>query len=154
MKTLIEANPSTTEVCSVLRFAQENDPFLGHLGPCDEKWILYDNRRGQWLNRKETRKYYPKPKFHQKKEGDCLVVQIWIDSPQISESRWNNHSWETLQRSRWNSYVSSTSRQKWSNPLARQMLGHMLEKLDELINATRLYPPGSPDPSPTDYIFF
>lgn len=86
MKTLIEANPSTTEVCSVLRFAQENDPFLGHLGPCDEKWILYDNRRGQWLNRKETRKYYPKPKFHQKK----VRVTVWWFKSELIRHRFLN----------------------------------------------------------------
>lgn len=86
MKTLVEANPNTTEVCSVLLFAQQNGAFLGHLGSCDEKWISYDNRRGQWLNRKKTPTYYPKAKFHQKK----VMVTVWWFKSELIRHRFLN----------------------------------------------------------------
>ena len=40
------------EVSSTLVLRNKNDPFLKRIVTCDEKWILYDNRRrsAQWLN--------------------------------------------------------------------------------------------------------
>ncbi|KAF2344981.1 Transposase type 1 [Trinorchestia longiramus] len=63
------------EVCSMLSLRNTNDPFLDRIVTCDEKWVLYDNRKrsGQSLDRDEPPKYFPKPMLHQKK----IMVTVW-----------------------------------------------------------------------------
>ncbi|KAF2349002.1 Transposase type 1 [Trinorchestia longiramus] len=63
------------EVCSMLSLRNTNDPFLDRIVTCDEKWVLYDNRKrsGQWLDRDEPPKHFPKPMLHQKK----IMVTVW-----------------------------------------------------------------------------
>ena len=63
------------EVSSALLLRNKNDPFLDRIVTCDEKWILYDNRRrsAQWLDRDEAPHHFPKPKLHQKK----VMVTVW-----------------------------------------------------------------------------
>uniref|UniRef100_A0A0K0FHS3 Histone-lysine N-methyltransferase SETMAR (inferred by orthology to a human protein) n=1 Tax=Strongyloides venezuelensis TaxID=75913 RepID=A0A0K0FHS3_STRVS len=43
---------------------------------CDEKWILYDNkkRNGQWLDKNEDPKQFPKPQLTAKK---VLIIVWW-----------------------------------------------------------------------------
>ncbi|KAF2364570.1 Transposase type 1 [Trinorchestia longiramus] len=57
------------EVCSMISLRNTNDPFLDRIVTCDEKWVIYDNRKrsGQWLDRDEPSKHFPKPMLHQKK---------------------------------------------------------------------------------------
>ena len=77
------------EVSSSLLQRNKNDPFLDRIVTCDEKWILYDNRRrsAQWLDHDEAPKHFPKPKLHQKKGyGDCLVVCRRSHPSQLPES--------------------------------------------------------------------
>ena len=40
------------EVPSALLLRSRNDLFLGRIVTCDEKWVMYDNRRrsGQWMD--------------------------------------------------------------------------------------------------------
>ena len=59
---------SRFEVWSSLRLRNQNDSFLDRIVTCDEKWILYDNKRrsGQWLDTYEPPRYFPKEKTHQK----------------------------------------------------------------------------------------
>jgi histone-lysine N-methyltransferase SETMAR len=66
------------EVCFTLLLRNKNDPFLDRIVTCDEKLILYDNRRrsAQWLDKVEAPKYFPKPKMHQKK----VTVTLWWSS--------------------------------------------------------------------------
>ncbi|KAK6757940.1 hypothetical protein RB195_015640 [Necator americanus] len=63
------------EISSAHLLRNENDPFLERIVTCDEKWILYDNRRrsAQWLDQKEAPRHHPKPKTHQKK----IMVTVW-----------------------------------------------------------------------------
>ncbi|KAF2358304.1 Transposase type 1 [Trinorchestia longiramus] len=57
------------EVCSMLSLRNTNNPFLDGIVTCDEKWVLYDNRKrsGQWLDRDEPPKHFTKPVLHQKR---------------------------------------------------------------------------------------
>uniref|UniRef100_A0A0N5BLM3 HTH_11 domain-containing protein n=1 Tax=Strongyloides papillosus TaxID=174720 RepID=A0A0N5BLM3_STREA len=57
------------EFCFSLILRNKNDPFLSRLITCDEKWILYDNRKrtGQWLDKNEAPKHFSKPKLTPKK---------------------------------------------------------------------------------------
>ena len=66
---------SRYEICSSLILRNKNDPFLGRLITCDEKWILYDNRKrsGQWLDKDESPKQFPKLKLSPKK----IMVTVW-----------------------------------------------------------------------------
>jgi len=66
------------EVCSTLLLRNKNDPFLDRIVTCDEKWILYDNRRrsAQYLDRGESPQPFPKPKLHQRK----TMVTVWWSS--------------------------------------------------------------------------
>ena len=60
---------SRFEVCCSLPLRNQNDPFSDRIVTCDEKWILYDNRRrsGQWLDINEPPGHFPQAKTYQKK---------------------------------------------------------------------------------------
>ena len=51
------------EMSSSLLLRNENNPLLGRVVSCDEKWVLYDNRRrsAQWLDADEAPQHFPKP---------------------------------------------------------------------------------------------
>ena len=53
------------EVSSSLLLRNKNDPFLDQVETCDEKWLLYDNRRrsAQWLDADEAPRHFPKPEL-------------------------------------------------------------------------------------------
>ena len=90
------------EVSSTLFLCNKNDPFLQWIVMCDEKWILYDNRRcsAQWLDAGEAPQHFPKPKLHKKKKkkgyGDCLVVCGWSHLSQLLESGRKDYGGEVL----------------------------------------------------------
>uniref|UniRef100_A0A0K0EU74 Histone-lysine N-methyltransferase SETMAR (inferred by orthology to a human protein) n=1 Tax=Strongyloides venezuelensis TaxID=75913 RepID=A0A0K0EU74_STRVS len=69
---------SRLEFCSSLLLRNKNDPFLDRIVTCDEKWILYDNRKraGQWLDKDEAPKQFPKPQITPKK----VMVTVWWSS--------------------------------------------------------------------------
>ena len=60
---------------SSLLLRNKNDPFLDRVVTCDEKWVLYDNRRRstQWLDADEVPRHVTKPKLHQKK----VMLTVW-----------------------------------------------------------------------------
>ena len=57
------------EASSSLLLRNKNDPFLDRIVTCDEKWILYDNRRrsSQWLDHDQAPQPFPRPKLYQKR---------------------------------------------------------------------------------------
>ena len=61
-------------VCSLI-LRNQAESFLHQIITCDEKWILYDNRRrtGQWLDKKESPKHFPKPGNYPKK----VMITVW-----------------------------------------------------------------------------
>ena len=63
------------EVSSALFLRNNNDPCFDRILMCDEKWILYNNRRRscQWLDRNQASQYFPKPTHHQRK----VIVTVW-----------------------------------------------------------------------------
>ena len=63
------------EIASALLLHNENESFLNRIVTYDEKWIQYDNRKrsGQWLDRNEAPKHFPKPDLHPKK----VMVSVW-----------------------------------------------------------------------------
>lgn len=73
------------EVCSVLFFLRSKIiPFLGGLVPCDEKLILYDDRRrsGKWRNRKENLNAFQNRKnvysHWRRRKLDLYTTVSWI----------------------------------------------------------------------------
>ena len=51
------------QVCSSLLIRQSNEPFMDRLITCDEKWLLYDNRKrsARWLDVDEAPSIHPNP---------------------------------------------------------------------------------------------
>ena len=66
------------KIPSALHLRNQNDSFLNRIVTCDEKWILYDNRKRseQWLDADKAPQQFPKQKFHQKK----VMVIVWWSS--------------------------------------------------------------------------
>lgn len=154
------------EVSSALLLRNKNEPFLDRIVTCDEKWILYDNRRrsAQWLDRDEAPKHISKPELHQKK----VMVNVWWSAAGLI-----HHSFlkpgETMTTERYCQQLDEMH-QKLQRMCPRlvNMKGPILlhdnarphvsmttrQKLHELGYETLDHPPYSPDLSPTDYHFF
>lgn len=60
--------------------------FLHQIITCDEKWVLYDNRKrsSQWVDENIPPGHTPKPKFHQTKllspYGGIMPKKLFIHS--------------------------------------------------------------------------
>ncbi|XP_014473085.1 PREDICTED: histone-lysine N-methyltransferase SETMAR-like, partial [Dinoponera quadriceps] len=61
--------------CASLLIRNKRLLFLHQIITCDEKWILYDNRKqsSKWVDKNISPGHTPKPKFYQKK----IMVTIW-----------------------------------------------------------------------------
>lgn len=154
------------EVCSALLLRNKNDPFLDRIVTCDEKWILYDNRRrsAQWLDSDEAPQHFPKPKLHQKK----IMVTVWWSAAGLIHHSFLNPG-ETITADRYCQQIDEMH-QKLQRlcPRLVNMKGPILlhdnarphvaqptlQKLNELGYETLPHPPYSPDLSLTDYYFF
>uniref|UniRef100_A0A0N5BU43 HTH_48 domain-containing protein n=1 Tax=Strongyloides papillosus TaxID=174720 RepID=A0A0N5BU43_STREA len=149
------------KVCSSLILRNKNDPFLSRLITCDEKWILYDNRKrsGQWLDKDEAPKLFPKPKLSSKK----LMVSVWWSAAGIIHYEFLKPG-ETIDSVSYCQLIEKMH-QKLSQkrpavvnrkgPIllhdnAKSYVSKMtLQKLCELGYETLPHPPYSPDFSPT-----
>ncbi|KAF2353489.1 Transposase type 1 [Trinorchestia longiramus] len=154
------------EVCSMLSLRNTNDPFLNRIVTCDEKWVLYDNhkRSGQWLDRDEPPKHFPKPMLHQKK----IMVTVWWSAIGVIHYSFLGVN-ETINAERYcNDLALMHARLSEKRPAlvnrrgpiflhdnARPHVARMtVQKLTELGYETLPHPPYSPDLSPTDYHLF
>jgi histone-lysine N-methyltransferase SETMAR len=154
------------EVCSSLLLRNKNDPFLKRIITCDEKWILYDNRRrsAQWLDADETPKHMPKPSLHPKK----TMVTVWWSMAGVIHYDFLKPG-ETITAVKYCSEIEAMHQKlaekhpslvNRNGPIllhdnARPHASHVtFQKLNELGYETLPHPPYSPDLSPTDYHFF
>lgn len=63
------------QICSSHRLRNNVTPFLRRIVTCDEKWVMYENRKrsGEWVDRDGIPGSVPKPSLHQKK----VMVTVW-----------------------------------------------------------------------------
>ena len=61
--------------CSAHVIRHKNVSFLDRIVTCDEKWVLYNNRKrsARWLNNDEAPKHMPKSQIHQRK----VLLTVW-----------------------------------------------------------------------------
>ena len=73
------------DTCLPLLSWNKEEHFLCRIVTCDEKLILYDNRKHSesWLDTDEAQKYSPKPNIHQKK---LMVTVGWSSHSLINYS--------------------------------------------------------------------
>lgn len=133
---------------------------------CDEKWILYDNRRrsAQWLDSDEAQQHFPKPKQHQKK----IMVTVWWSAAGLIHHSFLNPG-EMITAERYCQHINDMHQKlqricpalvNRKGPIllhdnARPHVAQpSLQKLNELGYETLSHPPYSSDLSPTDYHFF
>ncbi|KAF2355749.1 Transposase type 1 [Trinorchestia longiramus] len=133
----------------MLSLRNTNDPFLDRIVTCDEKWVLYDNRKrsGQWLDRDEPPKHFwwsAIGVIHYSFLGDNETINaerycndIAVMHARLSEKR------PALVNRRGPILLHDNAR-----PHVARMT---VQKLTELGYETLPHPPYSPDISHTDY---
>uniref|UniRef100_A0A0K0FJ11 Histone-lysine N-methyltransferase SETMAR (inferred by orthology to a human protein) n=1 Tax=Strongyloides venezuelensis TaxID=75913 RepID=A0A0K0FJ11_STRVS len=139
---------SRLEICSSLLLRNKNDSFLDRIVTCGEKWILYDNRKrtGQWLDKDEAPKQFPKPQITPKK----VMVTVWWSSEGLVHHEFFKPG-ET---------INSESYFNREGPILLHDNAHphvsitTLQKINDLKYETLPQPPYSPDLAPTDFYFF
>lgn len=154
------------EVCSSLLLRNQNDPFLERIVTCDEKWILYDNRRrsGQWLDTDEPPRHFPKAKTHQKK----TMVTVWWSAAGVIHYNFLEPG-QTITAESYCEEIDEMYRKlRQQQPALVNRRGPILlhdnarphvsqitvQKLNALKVEVLPHPPYSPDLSPTDYHLF
>ena len=150
------------EVSSSLLLRNKNDLFLDRVVTCDEKWVLYDNRRrsDQWLDVDEAPRHLPKPELHQMK----VMLTVWWSAISLIHYSFLNAG-ETITAEKYCQQMDQKLRQhpalvNRKGPILLQdnarphVAKSTLQKLNELGYETLPHPPYSPDLSPTDYHFF
>ncbi|EYC00226.1 hypothetical protein Y032_0117g680 [Ancylostoma ceylanicum] len=154
------------QISSELLLRNKNDPFLDRIVTCDEKWILYDNRKrsSQWLDRDEPPKQFPKKKLHEKK----TMLTVWWNSAGIlhyeflktGETIDADNYCRQLDKMHENLARASPAVVNRKGPIllhdnARPHVSQKTsQKLSDLGCEILPHPPYSPDLSPTDYHFF
>uniref|UniRef100_A0A5S6QBM8 Tc1-like transposase DDE domain-containing protein n=1 Tax=Trichuris muris TaxID=70415 RepID=A0A5S6QBM8_TRIMR len=154
------------QMASSLLIRNEMEPFLDRIVTCDEKWILYDNRKrsGQWLDAAARPCQVAKPNIQQKK----IMVTVWWSMDGIIHYSFLNPA-ETMTGEKYCSELETMHEKlKELRPGLLNRKGPILlhgnatphvsrivaRKLAELRYETLSQPPYSPDLSPTDYHLF
>uniref|UniRef100_A0A5S6Q1Y9 HTH_48 domain-containing protein n=1 Tax=Trichuris muris TaxID=70415 RepID=A0A5S6Q1Y9_TRIMR len=154
------------EVCSALVLRNKNEPFLDRIVTCDEKWILYDNRKrsAQWLDRGAAPKQFPKPNQHQRK----VMVSVWWSRRGLISYTFFKPG-ETITAEKYCHEIEKMHEQLQGRyPILVNRKGPILlhdnarphvsqrtiQKLHDLGYETLPHPACSPDLSPTEYHFF
>lgn len=153
-------------VCYSLIIRNKKDPFLNRIVTCDEKWILYDNRKrsAQWLDKDESPKHMPKPNLHQKK----ILLSVWWSISGVIHYHFLKPG-ETITAERYCRELDVVHKKLCeTQPSLINRKGPILlhdnarphsaqltvQKLNRLGYEILPHPPYSPDISPTDYHFF
>ncbi|CAK9796551.1 Histone-lysine N-methyltransferase SETMAR [Anthophora plagiata] len=153
--------------CCSLVSRLKGDPFLHRIVTCDEKWILFDNRKrsAQWLDKDEAPKHTPKPSIHKKKK---LTVSVWWSSASVihysfmrpGQSITVDLYCEQLEEMMRQLQIKQPRLVNRDRPILLQdnarphVARSTLLKLQELDLETVCHPPYSPVHAPTDYHFF
>lgn len=154
------------ETCVSLLARQRNEPFLGRVITCDEKWIMYDNRRrsGQWLDADQPPGQMPKQNLHPKK----LMVTVWWSMAGVIHYSFlpkgktidSTLYCQEIEQMHQNLIKQQPALVNRKGPIllhdnARPHVSiQTVNKLKELGYEVLPHPPYSPDLSPTDYHFF
>ena len=152
------------EVSSSLLLRNKNDPFLDRVVTCDEKWVLYDNRRrsAQRWDADEAPRHFPKPELHQKK----VMLTVWSSEIGLIHYSFLNAG-ETITAEKYCQQMDEMHQKLRQHPALVNRKGPILlhdnarphvakttlQKLNELGYETLPHPPYSPDLLPTDYHF-
>lgn len=153
-------------ICSSLLVRQNNEPFLDRLITCDEKWLLYDNRKrsARWLDVDDAPKHSPKPKLHMKK----VMVTVWWSMQGVIHYSFLKTN-ETINATKYCLDIDIVHEKlKQLRPALVNRKGPILlqdnarphvsrltlQKLSELGVEVLPHPPYSPDLAPSDYHLF
>lgn len=154
------------EIATSLLRRHSTDPFLDRIITCDEKWIVYDNRKrsAQWLSAHESPKEFPKMNLHPKK---CMVTVWWSTAGVIhfsflktGDTITGTSYCEQLEEMHKKLVQKQPSLVNRKGPIllhdnARPHVSRIVvQKLHELGYETLPHPPYSPDLAPTDFHFF
>lgn len=154
------------QICFSLIQRHKFEPILSRIITCDEKWMLYDNRKrsAQWLNKNDSPKQVPKPNLNRKK----TMVTVWWCSVGVIHYNFLK-SGETMKGETYCAEIDKMHEklcQKMPALVNRKspILLHdnatphtsrlTLQKLNQLQYEVLPHPPYSPDLSPTDFHFF
>ncbi|KAG5307686.1 SETMR methyltransferase, partial [Acromyrmex insinuator] len=125
-------------VCSSLLTRFHREPFFDRIITCDEKWVLYDNKRyAQWLDRNEACAHTPRPSLHPRKILITYIDEMHEKLKIIRPSLVNRHGPILLHD---NARPTKQFRNRAKlNELKYEILQHLAY---------------SPDLSPTNFHFF